>query len=70
MYLEQAVHKMEHKFKLIAKGCSIFFSSAYVTALSTIGYKTILYGTFVAAQQQNKLLYNFQFVLMLVCFSA
>ena len=37
---------------------------------STIGYKTTLYGTFVAAQQQNKLLYNFQFVLMLVCFSA
>ena len=61
---------MEHQFKFIAKGCSIIFSSAYVTALSTIGYKTTLYGTFVAAQQQNKLLYNFQFVLMLVCFSA
>ena len=68
-----AVHETVNLVKFIGKGCSIFFSSAYVTLLSTTGYKVLKYSSrihmvYLAAQQRNKL-YNFRFVLMLVCFS-
>ena len=54
----KAVHKTVHLVKLIGKGCSFFFSSAYVMLLSTIGCKVLYsYGIFLAAQQQY--LYNF-----------
>ena len=33
----------------------MFWKSVYITPLSTTGYK-VLYGTYLAAQQQNKLL--------------
>ena len=50
-----------HLVKYIGKGCSIFFSSAYVTLLSTTGYKVLKYSSrihmdYLAAQQQNKLI--------------
>ena len=50
-----------HLVKFIGKGCSIFFSSAYVTLLSTTGYKALKYWSrihkvYLAAQQQNKLI--------------
>ena len=32
-----AVHEMVHLIKFIGKGCSLFFSSAYVTLLRTTG---------------------------------
>ena len=49
-----------HLVKFIAKGCSICFSSAYVTLLSTTGCKLLKYLSqihmvYLAAQQQNKL---------------
>ena len=50
-----------HLVKFIGKGCSICFSSAYVTLLSTTGYKVLKYSSrihmvYLAAQQQNKLI--------------
>ena len=56
-----AVHETVHLVKFIGKGCSIFFSSAYVTLLSTTGYKVLKYSSrihmvYLAAQQQNKLI--------------
>ena len=56
-----AVHETVHLLKFIGKGCSICFSSAYVTLLSTTGYKVIKYLSqihmvYLAAQQQNKLI--------------
>ena len=51
-----------HLVKFIGKGCSICFSSAYVTPLlSTTGYKVLKYLSqihmvYLAAQQQNKLI--------------
>ena len=50
-----------HLVKFIGKGCSFFFSSAYVTLLSTTGYKVLKYSSrihmvYLAAQQQNKLI--------------
>ena len=50
-----------HLVKFIGKGCSICFSSAYVTLLSTTGYKVLKYSSWIhmaylAAQQQNKLI--------------
>ena len=49
-----------HLVKFIGKGCSICFSSAYVTLLSTTGYKLLKYLSqihmvYLAAEQQNKL---------------
>ena len=40
-----AVHETVHLVKFIGKGCSIFFSSAYVTLLSTTGYKVLKYSS-------------------------
>ena len=56
-----AVRETVHLVKFIGKGCSICFSSAYVTLLSTAGYKVLKYSSrihmvYLAAQQQNKLL--------------
>ena len=56
-----AVRETVHLVKFIGKGCSIFFSSAYVTLLSTTGYKVLKYSSrihmvYLAAQQQNKLI--------------
>ena len=53
-----AVRETVHLVKFIGKGCSIFFSSAYVTLLSTTGYKVLKYSSRIhmAAQQQNKLI--------------
>ena len=56
-----AVHETVHLVKFIGKGCSICFSSAYVTLLSTTGYKVLKYLSqihmvYLAAQQQNKLI--------------
>ena len=56
-----AVRETVHLVKFIGKGCSIFFSSAYVTLLSTTGYKVLNYSSWIhmaylAAQQQNKLI--------------
>ena len=50
-----------HLVKFIGKGCSNCFSSAYVTLLSTTGYKVIKYLSqihmvYLAAQQQNTLI--------------
>ena len=55
------VRETVHLVKFIGKGCSIFFSSAYVTLLSTTGYKVLKYSSrihmvYLAAQQQNKLI--------------
>ena len=67
-----AVHKTVHLVKFIGKGYSIFFSSAYVTLLSTTGYKVqsirpgFIWSTWPHNNRTN--LYNFRFVLMLVCF--
>ena len=60
-----AVHKMINLVKFIGKGCSsfFFFSSAYVTLLCTTGYKVLKYSSRI------HMVYNFRFVLMLVCFS-
>ena len=46
-----------HLVKFIGKGCSICFSSAYVTLLSTTGYKLLKYlaqihMVYLAAQQK------------------
>ena len=60
-----AVHETVYLVKFIGKGCSIFFSSAYVTLLSTTGYTRSM--VYLAAQQQNKLI-QFPVVLM-VCVS-
>ena len=54
-----AVRETVHLVKFIGKGCSIFFSSAYVTLLSTTGDKVLKYSSrihmvYLAAQQQNK----------------
>ena len=61
MYGEQgvkAVYKKEHLVKLRGTGCSIFFSSAKATTyLATKGYK-VLYGTYLAAQQNITNLYS------------
>ena len=56
-----AVLETVHLVKFIGKGCSIFFSSAYVRLLSTTGYKVLKYSSrihmvYLAAQQQNKLI--------------
>ena len=54
-----AVHETAVRLvKFIRKGCSIF-SSAYVTLLSTTGYKVLKYSSrihmvYLAAQQQKK----------------
>ena len=55
-----AVRETVHLVKFIGKGCSICFSSAYVT-LRTTGYKVLKYLSqihmvYLAAQQQNKLI--------------
>ena len=56
-----AVRETVHLVKFIGKGCSVCFSSAYVTLLSTTGYKVLKYLSqihmdYLAAQQQNKLI--------------
>ena len=52
-----AVRETVHLVKFIGKGCSICFSSAYVTLLSTTGYKVLKYLSqihmvYLAAQQK------------------
>ena len=37
-----AVHETVHFVEFIGKGCSIFFANAYVTLLSTPGYKVLI----------------------------
>ena len=65
-----AVRETVHLVKFIGKGCSIFFSSAYVTLLSTTGYKVLKYSSRIHMVCNNRTnLYNFRFVLTLVCFS-
>ena len=67
--VHQTVHLVVNKF--IGKGCSIFFANAYVTLLSTTGYK-ILIKVFVPdsfalpAWPHNSRVnvYNFRFVLI------
>ena len=59
-----AVRGMVHLVKFIGKGCSISFLSAYVTLLSTTGYKVLKYSSqihmvYLAAQQKNKLSIQF-----------
>ena len=39
--VHETVYETVHLVKFIGKGCSIFFSSAYVTLLSTTGYKVL-----------------------------
>ena len=56
-----AARETVHLAKFIGKGCSICFSSAYVTLLSTTGYKVLKYLSqihmvYLGAQQQNKLI--------------
>ena len=56
-----AVRETVRLVKFIGKGCSIFFSSACVTLLSTTGYNVLKYSSrihmdYLAAQQQNKLI--------------
>ena len=56
-----AVRETVYLVKFIGKGCSICFSSAHVTLLSTTGYKILKYLSqihmvYLAAQQQNKLI--------------
>ena len=56
-----AVRETVHLVKFMGKGCSIFFSSAYVTLLSTTGYKVLkncfrIHMVYLASQQQNKLI--------------
>ena len=66
-----AVRETVHLVKFIGNGCSIFFSSAYVSG--TTGYKILQYSSrihMVYLPHNNRTnLYNFRFVLMLVCFS-
>ena len=55
------MHETVQLVTLIGKGCSLFFSSAYVALLSTTGYKVLKYSSrihvvYLAAQQQNKLI--------------
>ena len=50
-----AVRKTVQLVKFTGSGCSIIFASAQIKLLSTTGYKA-LYGTYLAAQQQNKLI--------------
>ena len=67
MYGEQgvkAVYKKVHLVKFRAKGSSIFFEYEGTSCYATTVYK-ILCGTYLAANITN--LYNFQFVLMLMC---
>ena len=48
MYGEQgfkAVHKTLHWVKFIGKGCSMFFSSAYITLLTVVQGCKVPYGT-------------------------
>ena len=54
----KAVHKTVHLVKLIGKGCSFFFR---VLISNYLWYKP---------HNNRTNLYNFRFVLMLVCFSA
>ena len=59
-----AVRGTVHLVKFIGKGCSISFLSAYVTLLSTTGYKVLKYSSrihmvYLAAQQKNKLSIQF-----------
>ena len=42
-----AVHETVHLVKFIGKGCSFFFSSAYVTVLSTTRYKVLTYSSLI-----------------------
>ena len=64
MFREQgfiAERETVHLVKFIGKGCSVCFSSAYVTLLSTTGYKVLKYLSqihmvYLAAQQQKKLI--------------
>ena len=59
MYGEQgfkAVNKTVHLVKFIGEGYSIFFSCAYITLLSTKDIKYCIVPTYLAAQQQNKLI--------------
>ena len=67
-----AVRETVHLVKFIGKGCSIFFSSAYVMLLGTTGYKGLKYSSrihMVYLPHNNRPnLYNFWLVLMLVCF--
>ena len=56
-----AVLETVHSVKCKGKGCSIFFLSAYVTLLSTTGYKVLkcssqIHMVYLAAQLQNKLI--------------
>ena len=68
-----AVRGTVHLVKFIGKGCSISFLSAYVMLLSTTGYKVLKYSSQIhmASWPRNNRtnLYNFRFVLILVCFS-
>ena len=72
-----AVHERVHLVKFIGKGCSIFFSSAYATLLSTTCYKVLKYLSRIMVylapgtwpHNNRTKLYNFRFVLMLACFS-
>ena len=55
------MHETVNLVKFIGKGCLIFFSSAYVTLLSTTGYKVQKYSSRIhmvslAAKQHNKLI--------------
>ena len=54
-----AVRETVHLVKFVGKGCSIFFLSAHVTLLSTIGvlkYSFRIHMVYLAAQKQNKLI--------------
>jgi len=73
MYGEQgvkAVHKMVHSVKLRGKGCSIFFFLDFEgnSYYATKGYK-VVYGTYLAAQQHNKLIQFPVFANICVLFS-
>ena len=62
--------KKVHLVKFRGKGCSNhFFETEGNSYYATTGYK-ILYSTYLVAQPNITNLYNFLFVLMLVCFSA
>ena len=56
-----AVHETVHLVKFIGKGSPFFFLSAYVTLLSTTGYKVLRYSSrihviYLATEQRNKLI--------------
>ena len=53
---KQLCRKTVHFVKFIGKGCSIFVSSAYITLLSTKDIKYCMLPTYLAVQQQNKLI--------------